>query len=72
MFNFLVSFQIDFDNICCRPYEEVFFAKEFHWFSIYHIKIMQNVIKIVYLFGSIPIFDTICSVAIDKTFKQDR
>lgn len=33
---------------------------------------MQNVIKIVYLFGSIPVFDTICSVAIDKTFKQDH
>lgn len=33
---------------------------------------MQNVIKIVYLFGSIPIFDTKCSVAIDKTVKQDH
>ena len=33
---------------------------------------MQNVIKIVHLFGLISIFDTKCSVAGDKPFKQDR
>ena len=33
---------------------------------------MQNVIKIFHLFGSISIFDTKCSVAGDKPFKQDR
>lgn len=32
---------------------------------------MQNIIKIVCLFGLMPIFGTKCSVAIDKTFKQD-
>ena len=68
----LFSFQIDFDNICCSLSWELFLARKFCQFSIYSIKAMQNVIKIVHLFGLISIFDTKCSVAGDKPFKQDR
>ena len=68
----LFSFQIDFDNICCSLYWELFLARKFCQFSIYSIKAMQNVIKNVHLFGLISIFDTKCSVAGDKPFKQDR